>query len=268
MSTFRRAGHYRTNWNGTTFWVNEHKVDRYSTGGSLPTWQRPTTFEAPRAQPVILSKRDSILNPASNCPVCGAKVYFYSNEYGSRVYFDEVGPPWPKHPCTDLSLAINSDEAYRNTFETSSWGVWYKENTVGTDRFLTAAFRKEAIKRFEKDTNQENLNAEHSTGEAIDDWDVYLVTKFSKKEHFYTVSYSTNEAGALRRKRFVFGSKNGPHRFDYFYMQGDRISYLDLVSLEIFEQVRAVQPKKPKINKRQSRKKRKRDARKALQRGA
>ncbi|MEU7822436.1 DUF2510 domain-containing protein [Catellatospora sp. NPDC049133] len=28
-------------------------------------------------------------------------MFFYSNEYGSRVYFDEVGPPWPKHPCTD-----------------------------------------------------------------------------------------------------------------------------------------------------------------------
>ncbi|GAP54314.1 hypothetical protein AHiyo6_08790 [Arthrobacter sp. Hiyo6] len=35
------------------------------------------------------------------CPVCGAFVGFYANEFGSRVYFDEIGPPWPKHPCTD-----------------------------------------------------------------------------------------------------------------------------------------------------------------------
>ncbi|MGC4868151.1 DUF1707 SHOCT-like domain-containing protein [Micromonospora sp. DT53] len=28
-------------------------------------------------------------------------VYFYANEHGSRVFFDDVGPPWPKHPCTD-----------------------------------------------------------------------------------------------------------------------------------------------------------------------
>jgi hypothetical protein len=28
-------------------------------------------------------------------------VYFYSNQFGSRVYFDDLGPPWPKHPCTD-----------------------------------------------------------------------------------------------------------------------------------------------------------------------
>ncbi|MBX3196426.1 MAG: hypothetical protein KF727_15180 [Microbacteriaceae bacterium] len=28
-------------------------------------------------------------------------MFFYSNEFGSRVYFDDLGPPWPKHPCTD-----------------------------------------------------------------------------------------------------------------------------------------------------------------------
>lgn len=28
-------------------------------------------------------------------------MFFYQNEHGSRVYFDELGPPWPKHPCTD-----------------------------------------------------------------------------------------------------------------------------------------------------------------------
>ena len=37
----------------------------------------------------------------AQCPVCGALVYFYANEHGSRVFFDELGPPWPKHPCTD-----------------------------------------------------------------------------------------------------------------------------------------------------------------------
>lgn len=35
------------------------------------------------------------------CPVCGQEVFFYQNAYGSKVFFDELGPPWPKHPCTD-----------------------------------------------------------------------------------------------------------------------------------------------------------------------
>lgn len=33
--------------------------------------------------------------------MCGQPVYFYANEYGSRVFFDELGRPWAKHPCTD-----------------------------------------------------------------------------------------------------------------------------------------------------------------------
>jgi hypothetical protein len=44
--------------------------------------------------------------PNASCPVCGASVFYYQNEHGSRVFFDELGWPWPKHPCTD-----NSDRA-------------------------------------------------------------------------------------------------------------------------------------------------------------
>ena len=49
----------------------------------------------------------SYVNPNAKCPVCGADVYFYQSPYGGRVFFDELGPPWPKHPCTssnDLSV--------------------------------------------------------------------------------------------------------------------------------------------------------------------
>lgn len=41
------------------------------------------------------------VNPNAQCPSCGVAVFYYQNEYGSRVYFDQLGPPWPKHPCTD-----------------------------------------------------------------------------------------------------------------------------------------------------------------------
>jgi len=43
----------------------------------------------------------SYVNPNAHCPVCGAEVFFYQSPYGGRVFFDELGPPWPKHPCTD-----------------------------------------------------------------------------------------------------------------------------------------------------------------------
>ncbi|WP_095203801.1 hypothetical protein [Mesorhizobium carmichaelinearum] len=41
------------------------------------------------------------VNPNARCPVCGDAVFFYANRHGSRVYFDELGHPWTKHPCTD-----------------------------------------------------------------------------------------------------------------------------------------------------------------------
>jgi hypothetical protein len=44
--------------------------------------------------------------PNAICPVCGAKVFFYQNDYGSRVYFDDLGKPWPKHPCTDSTARL------------------------------------------------------------------------------------------------------------------------------------------------------------------
>jgi len=43
----------------------------------------------------------SFTNPNAHCPVCGADVFFYASPDGGRVFFDELGPPWPKHPCTD-----------------------------------------------------------------------------------------------------------------------------------------------------------------------
>ncbi|RUY04032.1 hypothetical protein EOA25_19125, partial [Mesorhizobium sp. M2A.F.Ca.ET.040.01.1.1] len=36
------------------------------------------------------------VNPNARCPVCGAAVFFYANQHGSRVYFDELGQPWTK----------------------------------------------------------------------------------------------------------------------------------------------------------------------------
>lgn len=45
----------------------------------------------------------SLTIPNAKCPVCGDLVYYYQNDYGSKVFFDSLGKPWPKHPCTDTS---------------------------------------------------------------------------------------------------------------------------------------------------------------------
>lgn len=45
----------------------------------------------------------SYVNHNARCPECGKPVFFYRSPYNGRVYFDHLGWPWPKHPCTDRS---------------------------------------------------------------------------------------------------------------------------------------------------------------------
>lgn len=35
----------------------------------------------------------------TKCPTCGHSVFFFMCNCGSRVFFDELGPPWPLHDC-------------------------------------------------------------------------------------------------------------------------------------------------------------------------
>jgi len=60
-------------------------------GGGLP----------PKKPPAEFTTYESYVNPNASCPVCGARVFFYQSPHGGRVFFDDLGWPWPKHPCTD-----------------------------------------------------------------------------------------------------------------------------------------------------------------------
>lgn len=51
----------------------------------------------------------SYLYPNAKCPNCYKPVYFLKLSNGGRVFFDEIGPPWPKHPCTDYNYLKTSD---------------------------------------------------------------------------------------------------------------------------------------------------------------
>ena len=44
---------------------------------------------------------EALLNPNARCPICEDQVYFYRSPDGGSVYFDELGSPWPKHPCME-----------------------------------------------------------------------------------------------------------------------------------------------------------------------
>ncbi|MGP5194828.1 SRPBCC domain-containing protein [Arthrobacter rhombi] len=126
MGSYRRSEHWRRGKNGEFHRVRAHNVERESS-----TWESPPRIASPRISQTFdpIRPRNELSygvrpenRPAywwdipkvrnARCPVCGADVYFYANEYGSRVYFDELQPPWPKHPCTDRRLMTRRGIAY------------------------------------------------------------------------------------------------------------------------------------------------------------
>ena len=37
----------------------------------------------------------------THCRYCGKDVFYHENEYGSRVFFEALGKPWPQHRCQE-----------------------------------------------------------------------------------------------------------------------------------------------------------------------
>lgn len=109
MTRFWRAGHWRTSMYGDRHWVEGHWVDRDGWAGS---WAYSAL---PRASSETGAAAGTWVNPNATCPVCGAPVFFYSNDFGSRVFFDAMGHPWPKHPCTDSSSVASPREPSSNS---------------------------------------------------------------------------------------------------------------------------------------------------------
>jgi len=68
-------------------------------GDELPlSWRSDTTrWQYTHGMPSKVSTLSGMVN--SKCPVCKQPVFYYTNEYGSKVYFDHAGDTWPKHPC-------------------------------------------------------------------------------------------------------------------------------------------------------------------------
>lgn len=71
-------------------WGGEGHAGKRQVGSSYNQWVPPLDLS-----------RESFTRPNASCPVCGASVFFYQSPDGGRVFFDDLGPPWPKHPCTD-----------------------------------------------------------------------------------------------------------------------------------------------------------------------
>lgn len=80
---------------------NHHPGCTCGFGGERP----PTESEIARSRPAgtrsLWGYSDDFCRP-TNCPECGASVYFVRHNGGS-VWLDELGSPWPKHGCFDVT---------------------------------------------------------------------------------------------------------------------------------------------------------------------
>lgn len=104
----------------------------------------------------------SYVNPNARCPECGVAVFFYQSPYGGRVFFDDLGPPWPKHPCTD-------HPAVRREFSTAE----------GRARFLLSANKQtgtEGRQRHDADIRTTPLPAWAKAG-----WMPFVVKKIVRR---------------------------------------------------------------------------------------
>lgn len=48
------------------------------------------------------SVRSYFSGPNATCPECRKAVFYIPFKGGGGAYFDAFGPPWPKHPCTNI----------------------------------------------------------------------------------------------------------------------------------------------------------------------
>lgn len=124
MSSFYRNAHSRTNRHGNTFWVNGHTVSRDQGHNSVGNIRHQLIqFN----KPLNLSDIKSYTIPNARCPVCKEEVFFYRSPNGGSVFFDELGPPWPKHPCTIsnaqtiTTISSSSNTSKRYEWQTNQW---------------------------------------------------------------------------------------------------------------------------------------------------
>lgn len=42
----------------------------------------------------------------TRCRYCGNDVFFFTCDHGCKVFFNELGPPWPLHACTEYLATV------------------------------------------------------------------------------------------------------------------------------------------------------------------
>lgn len=139
----------------------------------------------------------SYVDPNAHCPVCGAAVFFYRSPYDGRVFFDQLGPPWPKHPCTDNGYEPrrtgNSKVSHKDETPTewvrSGWKpLYYPRVYTGRDRA-----------RVEGTLSDDRLEVTLADGAAIDPGPVFL-RELPGRPGLFEIAYLHSDRIATRSK--------------------------------------------------------------------
>lgn len=234
MSRFHRSGHWRTNQYGTTYWVSGHTVDRYEWDRSSASWATGHStgatdlFGQRTARPSQRAdgRIPSFTVPNARCPQCGALVFFYQNSAGSRVFFDDLGPPWPKHPCTDLPVLRN--------------GGSHQTAVTGASRSTAPTQQNDADDLFSILLKPEELVENLSSGIAEltrDGWERCIVKKKTIRHtddasRIYYVVHSALDPSEKSVRFSTAWRVPHPSAKDTVYLKDNLLSYFDF---EIFE---------------------------------
>lgn len=70
-------------------WGGDGHLGASGTKSDLANWEHKRTWNGSVA----------LNQPNARCPICGVSVFFIRPQGGGSVWLDELGPPWPKHPC-------------------------------------------------------------------------------------------------------------------------------------------------------------------------
>ena len=263
MSRFWREGHFRTSKWGDTHWVEGHWVDRSDWGRWSYAPPPPPHHSRANVRAMLVpasstsdGRRANFTTPNAACPVCGARVFFYQNEHGSRVYFDSLGPPWPKHPCTD-----HPRRAIPREMTPAVASPARPAPTVANQDLLAARLaesRSTTSASAPVSPVMDNGNARH----LAEGWTPYSVVRRSHRVGltYFVVRKLTATGG--RRLRFSVATRDDlPGVEDTIYIRELRLSFFSFELLEPVELDIALKiGKSTKVARRKARRKRRKRA--------
>lgn len=132
----------------------------------------------------------SFVNPNASCPVCGKPVYFYQSEFDGRVFFDELGPPWSKHPCTDSSsipqrLVFNVSVDIEYNWQSENWVPLFIKRIQIIDKVSIQVFAElnyEEISLYVKNYDDSRLITINNIAQIREEQGFYIISMPKQQE--------------------------------------------------------------------------------------